>query len=199
VKKMAFIRVKMIKSGNSKRPYSYLVENYWENGKVRQRTLKYLGVGDLRSKTSSSTSSNLGTRSELNEKATHEYIKKYYRDATIENGYVVLFHGTPVHNIEEILEDGLRGGDNTGGGNFGKWDNSTLFLTPNFVVAEKYGAVLKIEIPISDFREMNPDSIVDGVGDRCYVLETDDWEETIIDPEQIEQLNEDDEDKYGWY
>lgn len=58
---MAFIRVKWIKSGNSKRPYSYLVESIWEDGKVKQKTLKYLGPGDLRTSTSKQE---LGTRTQ---------------------------------------------------------------------------------------------------------------------------------------
>jgi len=51
---MAFIRVKMVK-GN---PYSYLVESYREGGKVRQRYLKYIGPGDLRT---SKSKDELGT------------------------------------------------------------------------------------------------------------------------------------------
>lgn len=54
---MAFIRIKMVKG----KPYSYLVENYREGGKVRQRVLKYLGAGDLRSQNVSSISTQLGT------------------------------------------------------------------------------------------------------------------------------------------
>ncbi len=41
---MSFVRKKsrILKSGEV-RDYYYLVENYWEAGKVRQRVLKYLG------------------------------------------------------------------------------------------------------------------------------------------------------------
>ena len=37
---MAFVRVKY----HGKRPYYYLVETFRENGKVKQRTLKYIGT-----------------------------------------------------------------------------------------------------------------------------------------------------------
>lgn len=36
---MAFVRTKTVKG----RPYHYLSENRWEDGKVRQRTVAYLG------------------------------------------------------------------------------------------------------------------------------------------------------------
>ena len=37
---MAFVRVKY----HDKRPYYYLVETYREGGKVKQRTLRYIGT-----------------------------------------------------------------------------------------------------------------------------------------------------------
>ena len=76
---MAFIRVKYIKSGNSKRPYSYLVENYREGGKVKQRVLEYLGSGDLRGQDVSSTSKQLGTTKSLRSFSKGMSIQDYER------------------------------------------------------------------------------------------------------------------------
>lgn len=79
-----------------------------------------------------------------------------------------LYHGTSVENHETILEEGLRGGDNTCGGNRGVWDTPLLFLSDSYEVAQKYGEVLIIDLP-DDF--YLPERINDGLGDPCYVLE----------------------------
>jgi len=48
---MSFIRhkIKTLASGEKRKYYS-LVENYWENGKVKQRVLKYLGTFPFQTK-----------------------------------------------------------------------------------------------------------------------------------------------------
>lgn len=45
---MAFIRIKKMRYKGKTYIYSHLVENYWENGKVKQRHIKSLGRGDQR-------------------------------------------------------------------------------------------------------------------------------------------------------
>lgn len=77
---MAFIRIKMVKG----RPYSYLVENYREGGKVRQRVLKYLGAGDKRD---SSSAAKLGTTPKTQPKISEKQLGKventHERDDTV--------------------------------------------------------------------------------------------------------------------
>lgn len=48
---MSFIRhkIKTLASGEKRKYYS-LVENYWENGKVKQRVLKYMGTFPFQTK-----------------------------------------------------------------------------------------------------------------------------------------------------
>ncbi|OEU54291.1 MAG: hypothetical protein BA871_09730 [Desulfuromonadales bacterium C00003096] len=41
---MAFIRAQKRKTKSGIRTYYYLVENKWENGKVKQKVLKYIGT-----------------------------------------------------------------------------------------------------------------------------------------------------------
>lgn len=48
---MSFIRYKTkILASGEKRKYYSLVENYWENGKVKQRVLKYMGTSPIQKK-----------------------------------------------------------------------------------------------------------------------------------------------------
>ena len=110
----------------------------------------------------------------------------------LENGYITFYHGSPA--TEEILYgNGLRGGDNTNGGDRIKWENPILFLAYNPHVASQYGQVLKIELPLSFCKKLmqNEDLIilpvVDGLGDGCLTIE-DEIGDFYIPPEYIAYL-----------
>lgn len=122
-------------------------------------------------------------------------IKELFYDAHIEDNSVILFHGSPSDSVEQIFDEGLRGGDNTTGGTHGTWEKPVLFLTPGFNVAAKYGVVLKIEIPVEKFIKMPWETLTDGLGDRVYCLET--VEDDILIPAEWIEIA--DEETFAWY
>ncbi len=87
-----------------------------------------------------------------------------------------LFHGTHHSNLESILTEGLKGGDNLSGGNKGAWNHPRLFLTPDLHVASQYGDV----VVVVDVDESNGTWIIDGVGDKCFVVEGETWDDILV-------------------
>jgi hypothetical protein len=82
----------------------------------------------------------------------------------------ILYHGTNKTAAENILLEGLCGGNNTVGGNRGIWSVPLLFTAEYKQTAEAYGAyVLIIKIPQSLWEEST--HIVDQMGDDCRVFE----------------------------
>ena len=98
---------------------------------------------------------------------------------------IILYHGTNHITAEKILEEGLRGGDNTTGGTHGIWDAPALFMTPHLSVAKKYGNTILI---IEYFPEFDGGyKINDGIGDECIVIE---GEGILIEPMYITEYEE---------
>lgn len=100
-------------------------------------------------------------------------------------GNVVLYHGTPAHKVDRILEEGLKGGDNTTGGNRGQWGHPMLFLTPNRHTAERYGTIIEVRIPERELSYYPADRVVDGRGDDCLVLESNDWGTVLVEADYL--------------
>lgn len=84
-----------------------------------------------------------------------------------------LYHGTLIDHALLIMDQGLKGGDNSFGGNRGIWEVPLLFMSPDEAVAEKYGVVIEINIPEEFILDFNFEILNDGLGDKCWVLEGD--------------------------
>lgn len=93
----------------------------------------------------------------------------------------ILFHGTQSDNVDRVLKEGLKGGDNTTGGTHGTFENPILFLARDRDVAKKYGIVLAVYFTKEQFMDL--DEFIDGIGDQCYSLE---GEAILITADRIE-------------
>jgi len=100
-----------------------------------------------------------------------------------EQGQFTLYHATPIESLEIILDEGLRGGYNTIGGNRGIFMTPTLFLAQEKWVAEKYarnGVIIHIFLTKEELDTF--DQINDGLGDTCFLKE---GEGILVDADKI--------------
>jgi len=102
--------------------------------------------------------------------------------------YVKLYHGTPEwYTVEQIMEEGLKPGRNLVGGNYGIFKIPKLFLTPDYHVAEQYGFVIEVRLTEQELEELGAYETVDQIGDKCVVIEAEDEDEVLIDPDDLYQ------------
>lgn len=101
---MAFIRAQKRKTKSGIRTYYYLVENKWENGKVKQKVLKYIGTNpnkisvDL---TVEQCTAILG--SSILSTATAAELKRKFQEIDQNGGYVLQIDGTQNHGRGTII------------------------------------------------------------------------------------------------
>lgn len=88
--------------------------------------------------------------------------------------YIQLFHGTK--NYDQVLDEGGKPGITRENGYL------SYFTSPDFEVAQKYGDVIFLLIPVDELKELNPhiEIFVDGAGDMCVCFVSD-TEETGSD------------------
>lgn len=117
----------------------------------------------------------------------------------------LLFHGTDYNKHHKILRDGLKGGDNTVGGNRGRWGHAILFTTPNLQTAQKYGEVILIHLTEELFCSLQFRDINDQLGDKCLILEAESWNDILISSDVLTSPAEDfelghiSEEEYNFY
>jgi len=108
---------------------------------------------------------------------------------------VELYHGTNYENIQSILDNGLKGGNNSKGGTHGQFTTPSLYLAVREHVAKKYGSIIIITITKEQLEKLGARYINDGLGDECVVIESenDDFDEILLSPDYLSCLEWDHE------